>query len=183
MRLAYCASLLVCIFSLPVRGALYQSVTYTSGFANNGVVPDANPNGWQDTRIISGFVNTAQNLYAYLYHAGTMVVLLNRLGATAANPYGYLTSGMNITFDGSAAIDIHLYGGGANVTGTYQPDQRNSNPRPRSTPARVDLGWTRLRDSTRTDPGRSFSATCRAAASRKFNCLGSTSRQHPNPPR
>ena len=144
MRLAYWASLLSCIFSLPVRGALYQSVTYTSGFANNGTVPDANPSGWQDTRIISGFVNTARildvnvrlqlsggfngDLYAYLYDAGTMVVLLNRLGATAANPYGYLTSRMNITFDGSAAIDIHLYGGGANATGTCQPDQRNSNP-------------------------------------------------------
>ena len=36
MRLAYWASLLICISSLSAGGAVYQSATYTSGFANNG---------------------------------------------------------------------------------------------------------------------------------------------------
>jgi hypothetical protein len=130
--------------SLQARAAVF-STTYSSGFANSGVIPDANPNGLQDTHSINSFnFGTAQildvnvrvnvdggfngDLFAFLSHDGTTVVLLNRVGATASSPYGYLTPGMNVTFDASAATDIHLYGGAANITGIFQPDQRTANP-------------------------------------------------------
>lgn len=80
--------------------------------------------------------------YAYLRHITTdglqsqVAVLLNRPGRSASNTSGYEDSGMDITFADEATYDIHLYQPNAGtenlvgnyLTGTWQPDARNSDP-------------------------------------------------------
>ena len=127
-------------------GALY-SYTFASGFSNGGLIPDGVPEGWSDTRVLSG-VPDAQitaltvsftvsggyngDLYAYLSHGTTgFAVLLNRVGRTASDPFGYGDAGFSVTLaDGAANGDIHVYGGnqGNPLTGIWQVDGRAVNP-------------------------------------------------------
>jgi len=124
-------------------------VTYdwNNGFADSGLVP-GDGSGWWDIRTPSGLtgtivglqirLNLTENpieenngdLYAYLSHGSTLVVLLNRVGRTALNEDGYLDGGFNVTLTDTAATDVHSYGGngGNPVTGSYQPDGRNLDP-------------------------------------------------------
>lgn len=105
--------------------ALY---TFNSGFANGGVIADANPSGWSDTRTLTGInatsitdLNVVLNLsggyngdlYGYLLYqatpgapTGTMAVLLNRVGQNTGTPgsstyvYGFATAGLaNVMLD------------------------------------------------------------------------------------
>jgi len=81
--------------------------------------------------------------YAYLRHITTdglqsqFAVLLNRPGRTLTNTSGYENSGMDVTFADDASTDVHFYqptasaGGdlvGNYLTGTWQPDARNTDP-------------------------------------------------------
>ena len=70
------------------------------------------------------------DLYVYLSHDTGFSVLLNRAGRTAANPDGAASSGMNITLSDGAATDVHtgLPSSGVDVTGTFQPDGRETDP-------------------------------------------------------
>jgi len=116
-------------------------------FTNNTsvLIPDANPNGVFSTINVSGVPGTLTNLtlsinitggfngdlYAFLSgDNGGFSVLLNRVGRTSTDPTGYSDPGMNLTFSDFAASDVHLYGGngGSPLTGTWQPDARNTNP-------------------------------------------------------
>jgi hypothetical protein len=119
---------------------------WDGGFNSNGIIPDGNVSGWQDTRTlstpfpiiesvivslnISGGFNG--DLYASLSHASGFVVLLNRVGRTASTSFGYPDAGFNVTLSDAPGVttDVHLYGGnaGAAVTGTYQPDGRDIDP-------------------------------------------------------
>jgi subtilisin-like proprotein convertase family protein len=136
-----------CVFN--ASATLYTS-SFSSGFANGGVVLDGNTTGWSDTRTLSGIdapiitdVNVSINLtggyngdlYAYLVHDSGFSVLLNRVGRTSGNSFGYGNSGFNITFDDSAANgDIHTYqtvpGFSTLITdgSAWSPDGRNVNP-------------------------------------------------------
>ena len=69
------------------------------------------------------------DLYAYLAGPqGQLAVLLNRVGVTGANAFGYSDAGMNITLDGLATSNIHDYGN-ASLNGTvWAADGRNVNP-------------------------------------------------------
>jgi hypothetical protein len=120
---------------------------WSSGFSAGGVIP-GDGTGWWDTRTLSGLadpittvtvrLNLSEalpqgnngDLYAYLSHNGQLVVLLNRVGRTSANPDGYLDPGMIVTLSDAAATDIHDYGGSGftQLTGTFQPDGRNIDP-------------------------------------------------------
>jgi subtilisin-like proprotein convertase family protein len=139
--------------SLRTEAALYQ-YNFNSGFANGGAVPDANVNGWSDTRNISDIsvsepyiadVNVTLNisggyngdLYVYLTHSGGFSVLLNRVGRTSGNSFGYGNSGFNVTLDDQAATttDIHSYqtvsyslNGSGQLIGDWRPDGRDSDP-------------------------------------------------------
>src|SRR5262249_1201049 len=69
------------------------------------------------------------DFYAYLRHgASGFAVLLNRVGQTGANPFGYADSGFNVTFSDFAPNgDIHTYANvtdpaGGTLTGLWQPD-------------------------------------------------------------
>ncbi len=108
---------------------------YSFIFTNGNAIPDGNPAGLTDTRVISGIPSWAGiasvqvslnlsggyngDLYAYLRHeVGTEVgfaVLLNRVGKSSNNPldgelyFGYPDTGFLVTFSDSALADIHVY--------------------------------------------------------------------------
>lgn len=64
------------------------------------------------------------DLYAYLSHGSGFAVLLNRVGASASDPDGYSTSGLNVVLTtGSLNPDIHGVPGPAEG-GSYQADGR-----------------------------------------------------------
>ena len=109
-------------------------------------IPDGNPTGLTTTIDVTGIAGWLTNVTISLdvtggnngdYFAilscdnGGYVVLLNRVGSTSSNPLGYADAGFdNVTIDDLAAVDIHLYGGrsGNALTGTWQPDGRNTDP-------------------------------------------------------
>lgn len=136
-----CAALLLMAASGAPAALIYSSGTLNAG------IPDGNANGYQNTITISGLgsgqdvitdVNVTLNisggyngdLYVYLTHSSGFSVLLNRTGRTANDSFGYGDAGFNVTLNDSASTDIHLYGGngGAQLTGTWQPDARNVDP-------------------------------------------------------
>ena len=98
--------------ALSAPAALYTS-TYTSGFANSGVIPDGNPNGWTDTHAVSipeaGITDVNVrltltggyngDLYGYLVFNTGFAVLLNRVGTGTGSgaqfTYGFSTAGFN----------------------------------------------------------------------------------------
>jgi subtilisin-like proprotein convertase family protein len=128
--------------------ALAQTNTQLFSFTVlNGLVPDADYNGFADTRTITvanpvGSILTDiqvnlnltggynGDLYAYLTHGSGFAVLLNRVGRTGTNAFGYGDAGFNVTLSDSAPSDIHNYGGnaGQTLTGLWQPDARNTSP-------------------------------------------------------
>jgi subtilisin-like proprotein convertase family protein len=115
-----------------------------SSGALNAPIPDANVSGLQSTLVqapfgggsitnveltlnISGGYNG--DLYAYIAHSTGFSVLLNRVGRTGADPFGYSDAGFSVTFKDSAP-DIHNYGGngGLSLSGNFSPDARNVDP-------------------------------------------------------
>ena len=141
------------------RAEIY-SYNFTNGFNNGGIIPDGNPSGFVDTRVVnlgldfgpvSGTeildVNVRLNiaggfngdLYGYLVHASGFSVLLNRVGRTSGNGFGYGDAGFDIVLDGQATIydkDIHSYlvatpspiFASGKLTGTWAEDGRNVDP-------------------------------------------------------
>jgi len=139
--------LLVWLMVATAAEAAYM-YTFNSGFANGGNIPDANTTGWSDTRTLSGIgdtvitdVNVTINvsggyngdLYVYLSHGSGFSVLLNRVGRTSGNSFGYSDAGFNVTFNDQASqsIDFHLYQtvNGFSLNGSeWRPDARNVSP-------------------------------------------------------
>jgi hypothetical protein len=139
------------------QGALY-TYSFTGGFANSGNIPDGNPTGWFDSQTISGINQFAitdisvklnvswgfnGDLYAYLSYDGILVPLLNRVGVTSGNAFGYGDAGFDVTLSSSAANDVHFYGnfspgfnGSGQLTNVWQPDGRDIDPN--STPSAFD---------------------------------------------
>lgn len=78
------------------------------------------------------------DLFCYVSHSSGYSVLLNRVGRTASNPFGYDDPGLDVTFDGAAGNDVHVYrlpvtgnhntALGTNVTGTWVVDGRTNRP-------------------------------------------------------
>ena len=137
-----------------LTGACASATAATFVFTPNLAIPDNSILGVSNTQSISlpsGFITnvklslniagspTASNafdgdFYAYLQHGSGFSVLLNRVGRTAANPFGYFDSGFDVTFDDAAVNgDIHSYRdlvnpAGGVLTGIWQPDGRTTNP-------------------------------------------------------
>ncbi len=128
---------------------LQAQTTETYTFTTNRLVPDGDPAGLADVRNINSAIGTITSLqvhlkvtgeyngdlYAYLRHSSGFVVLLNRVGTTSTNQWGYPDSGFDVTFQAGAANgDIHLYEnvtnlpGGSPLTGVWQPDGRTADP-------------------------------------------------------
>lgn len=70
------------------------------------------------------------DLYAYLASDTGFAVLLNRPGRSASMTDGAGSSGMSITISSGATEDVHtgLPLSGSSVTGTFQPDGRETDP-------------------------------------------------------
>jgi subtilisin-like proprotein convertase family protein len=117
--------------------------SYTN--STSAVVPDANPTGIFSTieiSDVSGWITNVTlslnisggsngDLYAFLSSDnGGFAILLNRVGKTSSNPFGYEDAGLDITFSDLSGFDIHNYGGlaGNPLAGTWQPDGRNVDP-------------------------------------------------------
>ncbi len=133
--------------------------TFSSGTLNT-VIPDANPVGITASTTTAGLSGAITNvsvnlnitggfngdLYAYLAGpVGQFAVLLNRVGVTSGNPFGYFDSGFNITLDNSGA-NVHNYQGGSytitsgQLVGTWAADGRNISPL--SSPSTFDAAST-----------------------------------------
>ncbi len=126
------------------------SPRWTTGFAQGGAIPDGNVTGWSDTRILTGIAENTildvnvwldlgggwnGDLYAYLTHDTGFSVLLNRVGRTASDGFGYADAGMSVVLDDSAALgDLHGYraipGYATLIQGEHrwQPDGRAADP-------------------------------------------------------
>lgn len=126
--------------------ATLYSFTWSSGFENNGLIPDGNVNPWSDTRTISGIVEPNivsvslrlsitggynGDLYGYLSFNDAKLVLLNRVGVgTGTEPtysFGYAGAGFTNLVLQDGADDIHTYGGGVG-SGTFSADGRDVSP-------------------------------------------------------
>lgn len=140
---------LILLLGLLALNGWSQSLT-TSSFTNSTVtaIPDGSPVGLMEQFNVSGAGGSVSNvqvtldltggfngdLYAYLAGPqGQFAVLLNRVGVTGSNPFGYGDAGMNITLDGLAGNNIHDYASGGpgsySLTGTtWAADGRNVNP-------------------------------------------------------
>jgi len=115
----------------------------------NAVLPDGQPAGYSDVRVISSSIpqigsvqvnlnivgNYNGDLYCYLQHSSGLSVLLNRVGRTSSDGFGYDDAGFNVTLSDSAANgNIHTYRnvfvppGGSGLSGFWQPDGRLISP-------------------------------------------------------
>ena len=135
--------------------------TFSSGTLNT-VIPDANPVGISSSTVIgidpnASAITSVQvnlnitggfngDLYAYLAGpVGQFAVLLNRVGVTSGNPFGYFDAGFNITLD-SSGPNIHNYQSGSytlssgQLIGNWSADGRNISPL--SAPAIFDSAST-----------------------------------------
>src|ERR1041384_8262913 len=125
------------LMAIGFAGAAHATLftyTWNSGFNNGGVVPDGNAAGWSDTRTISDIfpvpdvdhndtivdVNVRLNisggyngdLYGYLVHSSGFAVLLNRVGKTSTDAFGYGDAGFNIPVHRHASTyntNVHLH--------------------------------------------------------------------------
>jgi subtilisin-like proprotein convertase family protein len=127
-----------------VAGAQLTTNTYSVAPGSPlGNIPDGNPVGLVEQFNVSGLAGSVTNiqlglnigggyngdLYAYLAGpGGQLAILLNRVGVTGANVFGYSDAGMNITLDGLAANNIHDYGNSSLNGTTWAADGRNVNP-------------------------------------------------------
>lgn len=125
---------------------LPAQVTMTNSYSGtSALIPDGNPVGLEEQFNVSGVGGAISDiqvqlgiiggfngdLYAYLVGPqGQLAVLLNRVGVTGSNPFGYGDEGMNITLDGLAANNIHDYGSSSySLSGTtWAADGRNIDP-------------------------------------------------------
>ncbi|MBN2703372.1 MAG: proprotein convertase P-domain-containing protein [Pontiellaceae bacterium] len=79
---------------------------------------------------VSGDVAFNGDYYVTLQHDDKFVVLLNRVGKTSLNPFGYDDNGFNVTFTLDGA-DVHTYGGVLNdgtLTSSWGADGRAIDP-------------------------------------------------------
>ena len=137
--------LLAAASPLLLQAQTTESFTYTT----NRLVPDGSFSGLSDVRTVSSAVGNISSLkvrlkltgefngdvYAYLRHTNGFVVLLNRVGKTTSDAFGYGDNGFDVTFQAGAANgDIHAYqnvttpAAGFPLTGSWQPDGRTNDP-------------------------------------------------------
>jgi len=132
-------------------GTIQADTNYTYNMAVNQAIPDANATGFSLATNLTGLIGTITNvnvslnisggfngdLYAYLVApSGGFAVLLNRVGVTNGNSFGYSDAGFNITLDDSGSNPyIHYYqsgsyrlNGGGQLTGTWSSDGQNVDP-------------------------------------------------------
>jgi subtilisin-like proprotein convertase family protein len=131
--------------ALPTFAAM---ITDTASFQMDVGIRDNDLNGVADTRTFHSRISAITDvqvtlnvaggyngdLYVYLTHGSGFAVLLNRVGSSSSNPFGYSDSGFDVIFmAGAVNGDIHNYQSsldplGGSLTGIWQPDGRNAFP-------------------------------------------------------
>jgi subtilisin-like proprotein convertase family protein len=137
--------------ALAVQGT--ESVVFDAGGAT---IPDNDPTGYQDTRVLAGLPGPISDLnvtltlsggfngdlYVCLSHGPALCVLLNRVGRSSTNALGYADTGFGadseqsrFTLNDQALNDVHFYqaslyslNSAGELTGTWQPDGRVLDP-------------------------------------------------------
>ena len=179
------------VLAATMRPASAETFTFTPGAA----IPDGTlPLGITDTRTPASAINVIQgisltldigsvgagwtgDLYAFVQHVtpgGTgFSVLLNRVGTTTLDRFGYSDSALSVTFSDAATNgDIHTYqtnGGGAPyiaafnpvtgvVSGTWQPDGRTADPNTVNAGSVTDLSSRNAMLTSGTNPFTGLSA-------------------------
>lgn len=146
-----------CLFCLCIAAGPAASGQMTTNIAFNNInlaIPANNQFGVQNSQNITGVPGSILNIqlsldiagtgygafngnyYAELLNgAGGFAVLLNRVGMSSTNSFGYSDNGFNVTFSDTAAQDIHFYQNFSydlnlnyQLTGAWQPDGENISP-------------------------------------------------------
>ncbi|MCF7734643.1 MAG: proprotein convertase P-domain-containing protein [Akkermansiaceae bacterium] len=136
--------LLTALFVPAAVHAAGSAITLTPSWSGTLVVPDNDALGASSAITITALgldriesvtmqleIDGGWNgdLYGYLVHDGQLSILMNRPGKTLANPGGFGSTGMNVTFSDLAAGDIHMALPDSGVaTGFFQPDGRLTDP-------------------------------------------------------
>ncbi len=133
---------------------LGAQTTETNSFGNlNATIPEGDPAGMINIQTVNSAITKLLSLrvslcvagdfngglYGYLRHVQGGVtnfcILLNRVGRTASDPWGYADCGFNVLFDDAAPQgDVHAYEtiinppAGTPLTGAWQADGRNVDP-------------------------------------------------------
>jgi subtilisin-like proprotein convertase family protein len=134
--------LLAAILSVPSVGV--AAIVEVHSFSPGLGIPDGNPAGLADARLVASAITGIEeirltldisgsfngDLYATLQHESGFAVLLNRVGRTATNSFGFGDDGLRITlYDEGSFEDIHgQTSGGGLVLGTFGSDGRASDP-------------------------------------------------------
>lgn len=154
---------LLALLALPLRADVIT--TNFVSLANGGIIPDNDVNGWASTINLSSYsgltvdsvtVNLTivdgwnGDLYGYLVHdTGGFVVLMNRVGQTESQPFGFSNSGFDDITIASSGLNLDMLGdGGASYsstaaisTGTYAA-QATSGSFSSFQGSSVDGAWT-----------------------------------------
>jgi subtilisin-like proprotein convertase family protein len=143
------AATLAFALAATIATASAQTNNYSFNFGVTNSVPDGNAGGMINQQIVTGTLGTISDLnvtislsvprnadlYAYLTYDGEISVLLNRVGVSSGNPWGYDAPGLSITLDDQAANNVHWYeqfspsfDNTGQLLGTWQPDGRYVDP-------------------------------------------------------
>jgi len=144
MKNALCLLSVATILAIPTGHAASIIESYSSGTINLGI-PDGNPSGLanvinvpasgigsiQDISVTLNITGTWNgDLYATLQHSSGFAVLLNRVGRTAGDAFGFGDGGFNIVLNDLGGFDdIHNEtSGGGLMSGTFGSDGRLIDP-------------------------------------------------------
>jgi hypothetical protein len=145
MRLSILTSILALVLGVGVTaqaGIIYSSTS--------GSIPDGSTVGWAATATASGYAASISDLsvnlnisggyngdlYAYLSYGGVLVPLLNRVGTSGGDLFGYADRGFGpdslnnpFTLSDTGSYDVHNYqdhsaqfNDSGQLTGTWRPD-------------------------------------------------------------
>ena len=117
-------------------GAVNAAIPDNTGFGITNSISVNSMNGNIDDISVTVNIGAADDgyvfngdIYLYLQHGDNISILLNRIGKTASNPYGYDDNGFNVTLS-LTGDDIHSYGSadGGTLTGIWGADGRYIDP-------------------------------------------------------
>lgn len=135
--------------ALLAAGVAQAQINNVGSASVNSVIPQDDPVGMTSTISFSGVAGVVTgvtltldisggfngDLYASLTGpSGSMTVLLNRVGMSGTDEFGYSDTGFNVTFaDGapnihSYQLDTPVFDGDGALTGTWAPDGRTVDP-------------------------------------------------------
>jgi hypothetical protein len=138
---------LVALALIAVSASAWAQITLSGVQTDDIIIPNNDLNGVAETISLNSSIQSITgvqltldvggtpgyppfngNYYAYLEHGSTLVTLLNRVGTSPGNAFGYADMGFDVTLNDNGP-DIHNYqngpytlNGAGQLTGTWGPD-------------------------------------------------------------